>query len=101
MSNTPPSRWEESERACMLPRFPAVQQLGENISHHCLGGAVRDCDDAVGNGLADEVETKVDVFRPGMELSVLHQGDGGLIVTVQCDGGRQRLRDLPEECPQP
>ena len=55
----------------MLPHFYTVQQFGKYVHHHCLHGAIGDCNDPIAYGFVDEMETQVDMFRPGMELAIL------------------------------
>ena len=61
-------------------KLDAPKRLGENVSDHIFGQTVFDRDVTLGDGLTNKVKVNVNVFRLSMELGVLGELDGTLVV---------------------
>jgi len=59
------------------------ERLGENVGDHIFGRTVFDYDVTLGDGLMNEVKVNIDVFHSSMELGVLGELDGTLVVAVK------------------
>jgi len=64
------------------------ERLGENVGDHIFGQTVFDRDVTLGNSLTNKVKVNVNVFHSSVELGVLGELDGTLVVAVK--GGWQR-----------
>jgi hypothetical protein len=69
----------------------ADQSLGKYVGNLVVGGDVGEVDIAGGDPLAQEMVTQIDVLRAIVELRVLSDGNGGLIVHVQDASGKPIL----------
>ena len=85
----------------MLGVLEARQSFGEDVGGIFLRATVRDEDGAVGDALADEVMTYVDVLRASVELMILGKSDSGEIIGRD-DGGRISAKvEFSEESAEP
>ena len=74
----------------------ASERLGEQIRAVVFRRAMHDRDVLGFDAFADEVMTNVDVLRAGVELRVVCECDGGLIVRVECGGAGRRESEVRE-----
>ncbi len=78
----------------------ARKAFGEYVGRHTGGRNEGDVDKSLFDGLTDKVILKADVFRPCMELGVLGQCDGALIVAGNGKRGQWKAQ-LREERTKP
>jgi hypothetical protein len=77
------------------------QTLCQHVGHLLPSGGVNQLQCPVVDYLPQEIVTDVNVFCAVMELWVLGNGDGGLVVDVEDSGGGGVLAKFGEKLPQP
>jgi len=77
------------------------QCLGEDISHHVIGGAVNELDRTLLNDPADPMVAHINVLGPWMVLVVMRECDGSLVIAKECGGGSEVAKDLGDKAAKP
>jgi len=67
------------EMLCLRTR----QCFGKHVSSHVLCWTIFEAERAILDDIMDKVVVDVDMFGTSMELVVLREGDGRLVVTVE------------------
>ena len=89
-------------RKCKLPSVCGLCKcLGEHVHAVVFRGAVAVVNITDVNAFADEMVADVDVLRAGMELTVMHESDSGLIVAVEWCGIIQGNAKFNEQVTEP
>jgi hypothetical protein len=82
-----PSRATNPESLRVNCDFKSRERLGEDIRGHIFCGTVLDVDFVVGNGLANKMESNVDMFCSCMVVVVGGELEHCLVVAEEGSGG--------------
>ena len=73
----------------------------EGVGCHVVGRAVNKLEGSVVDDEADEMIAYVDMFGTGVIVAIGSDGDGRLVVTMECCGFRKGAEDFTNEVSKP